>query len=242
MVTCADIAHEAGRATMNEAWAPRITEVIGRFADASNATLLATTVDGERVIYKPIAGEQPLWDFTPDTLAIREVLTYEVARAMSLDVVPETVLGSGPYGPGAVQRFITTDPGFDPVGLVRRAAPELWPLAVLDVVTNNADRKLGHLLGSEGALRGIDHGLTFHPEAKLRTVLWVFEGARIPRNVMSRLEDLNAALEHELGRRIRAELGRSELDAIRNRVAKLLQHPFHPRPPVDRPPIPWPPY
>lgn len=227
---------------MSEAWAPRITEVVGRFADASNATLLATTSDDERVIYKPIAGEQPLWDFTPDTLAIREVLTYEVARAMGFDVVPETVIGSGPYGPGAVQRFITTDPALDPVALVRRRAPELWPIAVLDVITNNADRKLGHFLGSDNALRGIDHGLTFHPEEKLRTVLWIFEGERVPDHIVAGLDLLAAALEHDLGGRIRSELGRRELRAVRNRVGDLKEHPYHPRPPIDRPPIPWPPY
>ena len=227
---------------MSEPWVPRIVEVVGRFAEASNATLLATTADGERVIYKPVAGEQPLWDFAPETLAIREVLTYEIAAAMGLDVVPETVFAGGPYGPGAVQRFIDTDADFDPVALVRRRDPALWPVAVLDVVTNNADRKLGHLLGSAERLRGIDHGLTLHTEDKLRTVLWVFDGDRIPTALIECLSRLHEALNDRLGRRIRAELGRSELRAVQQRVSALVAHPYHPSPPVDRPPIPWPPY
>ncbi len=227
---------------MTTGWTPRVAEVVGRFADASNATLLAETDDGERVIYKPIAGEQPLWDFPSETLAMREVLTYEVAIAMGFPVVPETVLAGGPYGPGAVQRFVESDPDFDPIQLVRSESPVLWPIAALDIVTNNADRKLGHLLGSEDALVGIDHGLTFHPEDKLRTVLWVFQGRRLPDHVVDGLERLDEALESSLGRRIRVELGRPELRAIQRRVSGLRAAPEHPHPPIDRPSIPWPPY
>jgi uncharacterized repeat protein (TIGR03843 family) len=113
---------------------------------------------------------------------------------------------------------------------------------VLDIVTNNADRKLGHLLGSDDGLRGIDHGLTFHTEDKLRTVLWVFDGDRVPPELLESLGRLDDALDQGLGARIRAELGRAELRALRHRVAGLLAHPVHPSPPVDRPPIPWPPY
>jgi hypothetical protein len=223
-------------------WSPRVVEVIGRFAAASNATLLATTADGERVIYKPIAGEQPLWDFPAESLAIREVLTYQTAATLGLDVVPETVMGGGPYGPGAIQRYVETDPDFDPVVLVRGGDPVLWPIAVLDLVTNNADRKLGHLLGSEHEPRAIDHGLTFHVDEKLRTVLWVFADEPIPAHLVECLAHLDHALQGDLGRRARAGLSRSEVTALRRRVARLLEHPYHPRPPTHRPPIPWPPY
>lgn len=223
-------------------WVPRIVEVVGRFSSASNATLLATTDDDLRVIYKPIAGEQPLWDFPDGTLAIREVLTYEVALAMGLEIVPETVMAGGPFGRGAVQRYVDTDPEFDPIVLVRRGDPALWPVAVLDLVVNNADRKLGHLIGAPGSLRAIDHGLTFHPSDKLRTVLWVFDGMRFPDELVDSLERLLVALDGDLGRRVRSELGGRELRALRARVTALLEDPFHPAPPQDRPPIPWPPY
>ena len=227
---------------MAETWTPHIVEVVGRCADASNATLLARTDRDERVIYKPIAGEQPLWDFPPDTLAIREVLTYEIASAMQLDVVPRTVMAGGPYGPGAVQEYVESDPSFDPVAMVRTTDARVWPVAVLDLITNNADRKLGHLIGSEHDLRAIDHGLTLHPEDKLRTVLWVFADEPIPDDLVTCVRRLDAALEGDLGRRIRAELGRAELRALRYRVQDLLDDPVHPAPPTDRPPIPWPPY
>jgi len=223
-------------------WQPRVVEVIGRFAEASNATLLAETTDGERVIYKPIAGEQPLWDFPRKTLAIREVLTYEISVAMGLDVVPETVLAGGPYGPGAIQRFVETDPDFDAVALVRRGDDRLWPVTVLDLATNNADRKLGHLLGSASALRAIDHGLTLHPEDKLRTVLWVFAGEPIPDPLVAGLIRLGGALDAELGRRVKSELGRGEFRALQQRTSRVIEDPVHPYPPTDRPPIPWPPY
>lgn len=227
---------------MPEEWTPHIVEIVGRFADASNATLLALTDTGERVIYKPIAGEQPLWDFPYETLAIREVLTYEISAALGFDVVPETVMAGGPFGSGAVQRFVESDPDFDPVALVRRADPCVWPVAVLDVITNNADRKLGHFIGSETEVRAIDHGLTLHTEDKLRTVLWVFADEAIPDELIDGVERLGDALDGQLGRRIRAELGRAELRALRFRVQALLDDPVHPNPPSDRPPIPWPPY
>lgn len=223
-------------------WAPQITEVVGRFVDASNATLLAKTAAGEKVVYKPTAGERPLWDFPIETLAAREVLTYEVAQALGFPIVPETVLGSGPYGPGAIQRFIDLDATFDPVALVQQTSVDLWPLAVLDVVTNNADRKLGHVISDGERLLGIDHGLTFHPEDKLRTVLWGFRGQRLPEPVITALTRLEIAVAGELGDRVESLLGAEERTALGQRVAALLATPIHPDPPTDRPPLPWPPY
>lgn len=223
-------------------WAPQITEVVGRFVDASNATLLATTATGDKVVYKPTAGERPLWDFPIETLAAREVLTYEVAIALGLDVVPETVLGAGPYGPGSIQRFVEIDPTFDPVAVVQSAEARLWPIAVLDLVTNNADRKLGHVISDGARLLGIDHGLTFHPEDKLRTVLWGFSGQPLPAAELAALARLDAALQDGLGERVQELLGVAEQRALEARVAHLLQHPIHPTPPEDRPPVPWPPF
>jgi hypothetical protein len=223
-------------------WKPVVTEVVGRFVDASNATLLAKTDAGEQVIYKPTAGERPLWDFPVETLAAREVLTYEVSVGLGFDVVPETVLGAGPYGPGAIQRFVLLDSDFDPVAALQREPPELWQIAVLDLVTNNADRKLGHLISDGHRLLGIDHGLTFHPDDKLRTVLWGFSGRPIPKNEQDGLVRLSAAIDAGVGERVEQLLGAAEREALTTRVSDLLTNPVHPDPPEDRPPLPWPPY
>ena len=220
-----------------------VEELIGRFAAASNLTLLARA-QGALVVYKPTAGVRPLWDFPAPTLAAREVLTYRVAEAMGLGVVPETRWGDGPLGPGAVQRFVDQDPGFDPLDLVARTDEALWPVAVLDVVVNNADRKVGHLLAEAGTGRlwAIDHGLTFHPEAKLRTVLWGFAARAVPPALVEALQRLEAALDEGLHAEAAASLGRPEAAALRRRVRSLLRRPIHPRPPRDRHPVPWPPY
>jgi hypothetical protein len=223
-------------------WTPTIVEVIGRFTAASNATLLARTDDAADVVYKPVAGEQPLWDFPSESLAHREVLTYEVDRALGFGVVPETVYGDGPYGPGSIQRFVDHDPDFDALTLVRSADPSLWPIAALDVVCNNADRKLGHVLGNGSHLWAIDHGLTFHPEDKLRTVMWMFAGEEYPLEVVAAFGRLEAALEGQLGDRVRRMLGRRELAVLRRRLQAAIAARRHPAPPEDRPAVPWPPY
>jgi len=227
---------------LSEPWAPVIADVTGRFVNASNATLLATTDKGERVVYKPTAGERPLWDFPIETLAAREVLTYEVSRAMGHDVVPETVLGDGPYGLGSIQRYIDIDEEFDPIALVQQGSGELWSIAVLDVVTNNADRKLGHVISDGTRLLGIDHGLTFHDEDKLRTVLWVFGGRQLPQPELMALERLQTALQDGLSSRVDELLGDEARASFESRVQDLVQDPVHPMPPDDRPAMPWPPY
>jgi len=223
-------------------WQPVVTEVIGRFVDASNATLLARTAAGGQVIYKPVAGERPLWDFPVETLAAREVLTFEVSDALGFDVVPETVLGEGPYGPGAIQRFVDLNTEFDPIAAVEAEPPDLWRIAVLDLVANNADRKLGHIISDGTRLLGIDHGLTFHPDDKLRTVLWGFSGRRLPVSEVEALTRLGSAVTGRLGDRVEELLGNEERRALEARVDRLLANPVHPDPPHDRPPLPWPPY
>jgi len=225
------------------AWQPTVVSIEGRFVSASNATLLGTTADGESVVYKPVAGEQPLWDFAPSTLARREVLTYEVSEALALGLVPETAMGDGVYGPGSVQRYVEVDEGFDPFQMVRRGDDRLWPMAVLDVVCNNADRKLGHILRRrDGTLMAIDHGLTFHPEDKLRTVLWVFAERPLPDRLVRVLEEFLANGADELAHRVLTSLGATEAHAFRARVAALVRDLRHPPPPVDRPAVPWPAY
>ncbi len=223
-------------------WSPEVGEVVGRFRRASNATFLARTVAGELVIYKPTAGERPLWDFPPDTLAAREALTYEVSEGLGFGVVPETALGEGPLGRGSIQRFVEVDDEFDPVALLAGPDPVLWPIAILDVVCNNADRKAGHLMRAGGRIFGVDHGLTFHPEEKLRTVLWNFAGAVVPAEHVDALRRLGRALERSLGARIAELVGNEAAAATAHRVEALLADPVHPLPPDDRPALPWPPY
>lgn len=221
----------------------RLTEVVGRLPYASNTTVLARAVDGSRWVYKPASGEQPLWDFAWRTLDAREVLTYEVSRAMGLDLVPETLLAHGPFGPGSAQRFIEEDESFDPGALLSPTVdPALWPVATLDLVTNNADRKVGHVLRERGTARlwAIDHGLTFHVAPKLRTVLWGFAGRRLPAGMVEGVERLDRALGAGLCDRVSELLSPEEAEALVARVRSLLRHPVHPHPPADRPALPWP--
>lgn len=215
----------------------QVGEVLGRLPGASNATLLGRLDDGSLVVYKPVIGEAPLWDFPPDTLAIREVLVHAVSAAAGWDVVPETRWADGPHGAGSAQRFLHEDPDADHREFVHpEPDPRLWPIAVLDVVTNNADRKLGHVLPTtDGHIWAIDNALTFHPDPKLRTVLWGFAGQPIPPALLTGLERTLAAAQT-----VRAELGPDAADAFAARVEALLEHPVHPPPPTDRHPLPWP--
>jgi uncharacterized repeat protein (TIGR03843 family) len=224
-------------------WQPRVVSIEGRFVAASNTTLLGQTEAGERVVYKPSAGENPLWDFAAETLATREALTYEVSDAIGLTIVPETVLGDGLYGPGSIQRFVDVDDAFDPLQMARRGDPALWPFAVLDLVCNNADRKLGHILRrTDGELVAIDHGLTFHASDKLRTVLWVFAGKKLPADMEGRLRTFADEGLEVMTSRIRSLLSSREATAFHRRVTDLIIDPRHPEPPDDRPALPWPPY
>lgn len=221
---------------------PAITNVVGRMPYASNATLLVELADGRRAIYKPADGERPLWDFPHGSLAAREVLTWEVAEAMHLTVVPHTFLLAGPFGIGSVQIFVDEDLDVDPRPLLEGPADALWPLAVLDTVINNADRKLGHILieRETGALWGIDNGLSFHTEDKLRTILWGFAGRSIPLELMRSLGDLHQALGDGLHQRVTDLLSGPEADALTERTTAMLATGCHPHPPSDRPAVPWP--
>lgn len=220
-----------------------ITEVVGRLPYASNATLLARDADGELWVYKPDQGESPLWDFPYQTLSRREIISYEVSAAMGLDIIPLTLEADGVHGPGSAQRFLNEDLDFDPrPWFDNELEPSLWPFAVFDVVANNADRKVGHLLRELGTGRvwGIDQGLTFHPMDKLRTVLWGFAGQAIPPELLQSVERLQTALGTGLGDRITEMLGEAEADAAAHRVNSLLASKTHPLPPTHRPAVPWP--
>jgi hypothetical protein len=220
--------------------------VEGRLVDASNATLYcAVTGDGVSAacVYKPVAGERPLWDFPDGTLAEREVAAYEVSAASGWGIVPPTVYRDGPVGPGMVQLWIDTDEDVDPARLVRRTdLPGLRRIAVFDAVVNNADRKGGHLLPTDGGrIYGVDHGVTFHVENKLRTVLWHWAGEPIPENLLDDLVDLRTRLDRSLGERLRELLTTREVRRTIRRVDDLLATGLHPEPSGDWPPVPWPP-
>jgi uncharacterized repeat protein (TIGR03843 family) len=195
-------------------------------------------------VYKPIAGERPLWDFPAGTLAGREVAAYAVSRAAGWDVVPPTVMRDGPFGPGMCQLWIDHDTDVDLIALSRRGDHAgLRDMAVFDAVVNNADRKIGHLLPvADGHLYGCDHGVCFAEDYKLRTVLWQWRGKTLPRRSVEALRRLNAELtEGNLVAELSGLLSASEIDATRIRVETLLKHRVHPYPPADWPAVPWPP-
>jgi uncharacterized repeat protein (TIGR03843 family) len=224
-------------------------DVQGQLIDASNATLFCeVSRDGlaAACVYKPVAGERPLWDFPSGTLAGREVAAYAVSVATGWDLVPPTVLRDGPFGPGMVQLWIDVDETVDLVALSRSDHPDLRRMAVLDAVINNADRKGGHLLPTpDGRIRGVDHGVTFHVHDKLRTVLWRWRGDPLTDEatvVLERLAAELAAREGWLSDELGTLLNRREVAATAARVDRLLAAGAHPLPSEDRPPVPWPPF
>ena len=221
-------------------------EVEGRLLDASNATLLCTAeLDGVTAacVYKPVAGERPLWDFPDGTLAGREVSAWLVSQATGWDLVPPTVLRDGPFGTGMCQLWIDVDEEVDLAALARSDHADLRRLAVLDAVLNNADRKGGHLLPREdGRVQGIDHGVCFSAEDKLRTLLWQWRGHALTDEALDVLGRVRAELEGDLGDALHEHLTTTEVRATAARVDRLLTTGVHPHPSEDWPAIPWPPF
>lgn len=246
--------------------------VLGRIRSASNATFLCEAVLDEQsvqCVYKPVAGEQPLWDFPDGTLAGREVGAYLVSAALGWDIVPHTIIRPGPAGPGMVQLWVEQPeerpgpglvdlcrPDSVPAGhlsvltaydysgaevmLVHADDPRLLRVAVFDVIVNNADRKGGHILaGVDGGVYGVDHGVSLHVHDKLRTVLWGWAGAPIGDEMLGSLSDLDRELGGSLGDRLREHITAAELAALRRRVRDLLDDPVMPAP-EGRRPLPWP--
>lgn len=206
-------------------------EIVGRLVDASNASLFCK-VGNVNAIYKPIAGERPLWDFPDGNLAWREVAAYQMSEALKLNCVPPTILREGPFGEGSLQLWIDD---CEEVGeRYLEKSEELRKIALLDAVINNTDRKIGHLLYKEGQIFGCDHGVTFHQDYKLRTVLWQFADLSLTESERTSLEKLNIDLSNLLTE--------NEIEATQMRVAKLLQENRFPLPPTDWPAIPWPPF
>ncbi|WP_201452463.1 SCO1664 family protein [Streptomyces sp. HM190] len=262
-----------GRISAAELLAEGELTVRGQVREASNAVLYCSvSYEGREAacVYKPVAGERPLWDFPDGTLAQREVAAYEVSEATGWGLVPPTVLRDGPYGQGMCQLWIEGVPGSELLALVDgEEAGEGWKavgfaevgdggtallvhaddrrlrrLAVLDAVINNADRKGGHLLpAAEDRLYGIDHGVTFNVENKLRTLLWGWAGEPLTDEAVDVLRRLRDALGDggALAAKLSCLITAAELDATRERVAALLRTGRHPEPSGQWPAIPWPP-
>ena len=221
-------------------------EVEGRLVDASNATLYCSaTLDGvtAAVVYKPVRGERPLWDFPDGTLAGREVSAYLVSAATGWDVVPPTVMRDGPFGPGMVQLWMDADPAVDLSEFVRRDVPALRRMAVFDAVVNTADRTGGHIIPMPGGhVYGVDHGICFSVDPKLRTLLWRWAGKRLPDEAVAVLERLGDELRGDLGEQLHEHLTRREVRCTQQRVAEMLRTGRHPEPSGEWPALPWPPF
>lgn len=244
----------------------------GRLTAASNATFQGTVQSGDEtatVVYKPVAGERPLWDFPDGTLAQREYAAYLVSEALGWSIVPPTLLRDGPLGEGMVQLWIDAVDGggpdlvdivpqgrlpegwigvldaydgrHNPVTLVHADCLALQQMAVFDAVVNNADRKGGHVLdGGSGRVYGVDHGVTFNADDKLRTVLWGWAGDPVPAALLDGVRRLADELAGALGNELCSLITPVELTATRARCADLLRTGHFPLPNDDWPSIPWP--
>ncbi|MDQ3963702.1 MAG: SCO1664 family protein [Actinomycetota bacterium] len=218
-------------------------EVLGLLPYASNYTFLARVGDGQRAVYKPTRGERPLWDFPTGTLAAREAAAYLVDIAGGFGIVPPTVLRDDlPLGPGSLQAFIEHDPELHFFTLSESRLPDFELFAAFDVVTNNADRKAGHVLQDvDGKLWSVDHGLTFNVEDKLRTVIWEFADRPISGDVAARLARLIAAFEADAAfkEQLTGLLTDTEIATTTARAKLLLRTGRYPQPGGLRP-YPWP--
>jgi uncharacterized repeat protein (TIGR03843 family) len=244
-----------------------VTGRLVQASNATFLARLQTESEAVDCVYKPIQGERPLWDFPRRTLALREVAAYQVSRIGGFDVVPVTVLVDGPFGPGSLQVWVDSDvqdnaclvdlvpssslpkagwfdvvEGLDSeekaVSVIHADQQDLRLMAVFDCLVNNADRKGGHILFSEGRVFGVDHGICFHTEPKLRTLLWGWAGQKLTAResclVTKARDDAPAALADLLAE--------SEIEAFVRRADVLLRRGTLPRPRGEWPAIPWPPF
>ena len=219
--------------------------VSGRLVDASNATLFGQCTFNQveiPVIYKPIAGERPLWDFPDGNLAKRERAAFLISELGSWNLVPLTILREGPFGEGMVQLWIDLDESIELADFYSSDDPRLRAMAIFDAVINNSDRKIGHLLPTQdGALFGCDHGVTFHEEDKLRTVLWRWAGQRLSSDEIEQLTELRSTLAIEMAT-LTALVTENEFAAFMKRVNRLIETGTFPEPSDDWPAVPWPPF
>ena len=217
-------------------------KIKGQFTLGSNYTFLVdveyqgTTVPA---VYKPTRGEQPLWDFEENTLALREVAAYVVSESLGFHIVPYTILrDDGPYGAGSLQQFIEYDPEYHYFSFSSEDKSLLKPVVLFDVLVNNADRKGSHVFFETDThkLFAIDHGICFHAEDKLRTVLWDFGGQKIPDDLLSHLSKITDLIPY-----LKPYLAPYEIEALCTRADTLLKKRLFPRQPRDRRAMPWPP-
>jgi uncharacterized repeat protein (TIGR03843 family) len=225
-----------------------VVEVEGLMPDSSNYTFLVRISDDDLsglAIYKPRRGERPLWDFPRGTLCQRETASFLLSSALGWDVVPPTVLRDAPeYGVGSMQLFINADPSMHYFNMRGSDDDAFRRIAAFDLIVNNADRKGGHILKDpQGRLWGIDHGITFHAEPKLRTVIWEYAGQPIPTGLLDDVRRVGEQLESEedeLTKALGTLLNRVELDALRRRIERTLRRARYPEPTGGRS-MPWPP-
>jgi len=244
-----------------------ITGRLMQASNATFLTELSTRSGTQACVYKPVQGERPLWDFPHRTLGLREVAAYEVSRIGGFDCVPVTVFVDGPLGPGSLQAWVDSEeqavealvdvvplgdvpaegwftcveglgPGDLPVAVIHADHPDLRSMAAFDVLINNADRKGGHILASVGHVFGVDHGVSFHTDNKLRTVLWGWAGQPLAERdlaAVGRVREGAADALTEL-------LSELEIEALQRRADRLLQHGRMPKARGEWPSIPWPPF
>lgn len=219
----------------------------GLLPEGSNYTFLVTIKHKDLTlpaVYKPTKGERPLWDFPENTLALREVAAYLVSQTLSWDLVPPTVYRpSGPHGPGSLQLFVEAEPDWHYFNVTEVERPNFRRIAAFDVVINNADRKAGHVLKTgDGRFWLIDHGVTFHAQQKLRTVIWDFAGEPLPDDVCQDLRSFQAQIEddEDLRNALDSLLDPLEVAALRRRIERLVDAGIFPHPRSNYS-YPWPP-
>ena len=226
-------------------------EPIGWLAGSSNHAMVVRAQAGTEqllAVWKPTAGERPLFDFPIGTLTRREVGAFLVSEALGWSVVPPTLLREGPAGEGMLQAWIEIDPAADVIAMVNEDDPRLRRIALFDAIVNNTDRKAGHLVPIEGGhLFAVDHGVTFSPVPKLRTVLWAWEGEAFDAEDAAGLARVASALGSgrtpgPLATALAEHLSAREVQATRARVTDLIAAGVFPSPNPDWPAIPWPPY
>jgi len=223
-------------------------QVTGQFMWGSNYTFLCDIRYQGQVhqgVYKPVRGERPLWDFPNETLAGREVAAYLLSEGGGWHMVPPTVFRQqAPSGPGSLQSYVEHDPEYHYFQFSQNDKASVRPVVLFDVVANNTDRKAGHILvDPQGQLWLIDHGVCFHVEPKLRTVIWDYAGQPLTDQEIAQLENLNAKLgpDGDLYQQLCDYLSRREIQAISGRIEETLQAGIFPFPRQDRYSMPWPP-